>query len=78
MFNCLCCEYKSNKKYNLDRHINIKHKNDIDTDKNDIIENKNDINTDNNDIIEDKNDIIEDKCIICIKCNKKLSSKLSL
>ena len=78
MFNCLCCEYKSNKKYNLDRHINIKHKNDIDTDKNDIIENKNDINTDNNDIIEDKNDIIEDKCIICIKCNKKLSSKQSL
>lgn len=78
MFNCLCCEYKSNKKYNLDRHINIKHKNDI-------IEDNNDINTHNNDIIEDKNyintdknDIIEDKCIICIKCNKKLSSKQSL
>jgi hypothetical protein len=68
MFNCLCCEYKSNKKYNLDRHINIKHKNDIDTNKNDIIEDKNDINTDNNDIIEDK----------CIKCNKKLSSKQRL
>ena len=64
MFNCLCCEYKSNKKYNLDRHINIKHKNDI-------IEDNNDINT-------DKTDIIEDKCIICIKCNKKLSSKQSL
>ena len=76
MFNCLCCEYKSNKKYNLDRHINIKHKNDID--KNDINTDNNDIIEDKNDIIEDKNDIIEDKCILCIKCNKKLSSKQSL
>ena len=64
MYNCSYCKYKSNKKYNLDRHINTKHKNDI-------IEDNNDINT-------DKNDIIEDKCIICIKCNKKLSSKQSL
>jgi hypothetical protein len=78
MYNCSYCKYKSNKKYNLDRHINTKHKNDIIEDNNDINTDKNDIIEDKNDINTDKNDIIEDKCIICIKCNKKLSSKQSL
>jgi len=78
MYNCSCCKYKSNKKYNLDRHINTKHKNDIIENKNnDIIENKNNdiIENKNNDIIENKNDIIENKCY---KCNKILSSKQGL
>jgi len=63
MYNCCYCEYKSNKKYNLDRHINTKHKNNTTDNNNDTTENNND------------NHKYENKCI---KCNKMLSSKQSL
>jgi hypothetical protein len=77
MYNCSYCKYKSNKKYNLDRHINTKHKNNIIENNNDIVQNKNnDIIENNNDIVQNKNnDIIENKCY---KCNKILSSKQNL
>ena len=38
MYNCSLCEYKSNKKYNLNRHMVVKHNNN--NDKNVITGNK--------------------------------------
>ena len=77
MFNCSCCEYKSNKKYNLSRHMMTKHKNEKDkndtiTHINDTIYNKNDTIIHRNDTIYNKNAITDNKCS---KCNKILSSK---
>ena len=62
-FNCSVCEYKSYKKYNLERHMITKHKNEN-------ISKNTDINK-NTDII-NKNTDIDNKCV---KCNKILSSK---
>ena len=77
MFNCSCCEYKSNKKYNLTRHMvskhnNAKDKNDTIIHRNATIYNKNDTITHRNDTIYNKNAITDNKCS---KCNKILSSK---
>jgi hypothetical protein len=63
MYNCSCCKYKSNKKYNLDRHINTKHKNDIIENNNDIVQNKN-------------NDIIENKCNKILSSKQNLEKHL--
>jgi uncharacterized protein with PIN domain len=65
-FNCSFCEYKSYKKYNLERHMITKHKNEDISQKTDIKQNT-DINKQNTDV--------DNKCI---KCNKILSSKQNL
>ena len=69
-FYCSVCEYKSYKKYNLERHMITKHKNE-DISKNTDISNNTDIINKNTDII-NKNTDIDNKCV---KCNKILSSK---
>ena len=63
MLICSYCEYKSNKKYNLNRHMVSKHNND--KYKNATINHK-------NATINHKNTITDNKCS---KCNKILSSK---
>ena len=63
MYNCSLCEYKSNKKYNLNRHMVVKHNNN---------NNKNVMINDKNVMINDKNVITDNKCN---KCSKILSSK---
>jgi len=62
-FSCSFCEYKSCKKYNLERHMITKHKNEYDIKNTDI--------NNNTDIINNNTDINNK----CIKCNKILSSK---
>jgi len=62
-FNCSFCEYKSYKKYNLERHMLTKHKNEDISKNTDIKKNTDIIN---------KNTDIDNKCV---KCNKILSSK---
>jgi hypothetical protein len=77
MFICSYCEYKSNKKYNLNRHMVSKHNND--KYKNDTINHNNATINHKNATINHKNDTINHKNAItdnkCNKCNKILSSK---
>jgi hypothetical protein len=61
-FHCIYCQYKSYKKFNLERHITNKHKN-IDE-----LNNNTNNNTNNKNIEELK----------CSKCNKILSTKYYL
>ena len=81
IFKCSFCNYNSNKKFNLTRHMMSKHKNINDSI---IIEDKiNTINNNNNDsiiikdeintIINNNNTIVDEKK--CNKCNKIFSSK---
>jgi len=83
-YNCSLCEYKSNKKFNLNRHMVAKHnkENIITYCSNPIIDCSNPIIDCSNPIIDCSNPIIDcSKHIIdnkCIKCNKILSSKRNL
>ena len=77
MFICSYCEYKSNKKYNLNRHMVSKHNNEINknatiNNKNATINNKNATINNKNATIDNKNATIDNKCV---NCNKILSSK---
>ena len=81
IFKCSFCNYNSNKKFNLTRHMMSKHKNINDSiiieDKiNTIINNNNDsiiIKDEINTIINNNNTIVDEKK--CNKCNKIFSSK---
>ena len=77
MFNCSLCKYKSNKKYNLTRHMVSKHKNE--DYKNVIVFNKNVMVDHKNVIVFNKNVMVDHKNVTndnkCLKCNKILSSK---
>ena len=77
MLKCSYCDYKSNKKYNLNRHMVSKHNND--KYKNATINHKNDTIYNTNATINHKNDTIYNKNAItdnkCSKCSKILSSK---
>ena len=65
MFNCSCCEYKSNKKYNLTRHIETKHQENKNNNDNIIINNNQTIN--DNQIINDNQTIKCDEYIYLFK-----------
>jgi len=80
MLNCSCCEYKTNKKYNLNRHMVSKHNNEpcsnaTATYKNATVNNKNATVAYKNDTIANKNDTVICSDNKCTKCNKILSSK---
>jgi hypothetical protein len=80
MFNCSCCEYISNKKYNLTRHMVSKHKNENCSNSTNNCSNStnncsNSTNNCSNSIIDCSNSTINNKCS---KCNKILSSKRNL
>lgn len=69
-YNCSFCKYKSNKKFNLNRHMVAKHNNENNSNittinNNTTIDNSNINNNNNNTTINNK----------CNKCNKILSSK---
>ena len=87
MFNCSLCEYKSNKKYNLNRHILGKHRenkqNNTNIDFNNTNINSKNTNIDfNNTNIDSKNTNIDSNNTnidtVCDKCGKILSSKYYL
>ena len=94
MFNCSLCEYKSNKKYNLNRHILGKHRGNkenntnIDFNNTNIDSNNTNIDSKNTNInfnntnIDSKNTNINFKNTnidtVCDKCGKILSSKYYL
>jgi hypothetical protein len=70
-FNCECCDYLTNKKYNLTRHMMSKHTN------NTVFQNNNDtFQNNNNDVFQNNNNNI--KIFKCEKCEKILSSKKNL
>lgn len=78
IFKCSYCNYNSNKKFNLNRHMMSKHKyiNDsiiINDDKNTIIDDSIFINDEINTITNNNNTINDEKK--CEKCNKIFSSK---
>jgi len=73
LFNCSYCLYKTNKKFNLNRHMVLKHSNN--DDKNTMVEDKNTMVEDKNTMVEDKNTMVEDIDKKCSKCSKILSSK---
>ena len=80
MFNCSVCEYKSNKKYNLNRHMVSKHKNNDCSNptpncSNPTFNCSNPTLNCSNPTLNCSNPIISFKCI---KCNKILSSKRNL
>jgi len=80
LFNCSYCLYKTNKKFNLNRHMVLKHSNNDDKntmveDKNTMVEDKNTMVEDKNTMVEDKNTMVEDIDKKCSKCSKILSSK---
>ena len=80
IYNCSLCEYKSNKKFNFNRHMVAKHNNDnfknvINNCKNTTIDCKNTTIDCKNTTIDCKNTTIGNKCN---KCNKILSSKYYL
>jgi len=80
LFNCKCCEYSSNKKYNLYRHMVAKHINydvgiSTSINRNTNIINNNSNIEENNMNINNNNSNIEENNTTCSKCGKTLSSK---
>ena len=65
MYKCNICNYVSNNKSNVNRHILNKHKTDSDS--------ESDTNTES--VIETKNISETEKTFLCEKCNKKYKTK---
>jgi hypothetical protein len=91
MFNCSECDYKTERKYNLQSHVKRKHKRELkeeekvkkeekdEKDKEKIYENNKDIHKNNKDIHKNNKDIHKNNNIFkCDKCSKILKSKQSL
>ena len=93
-FNCSLCDYNTNKKYNLNRHIDCKHKKTLiqnvvfsnqNIDNNTNMNNQNVVQNNENDqnvVLSNQNVVIDNQNLDydnkCPNCSKKLSSKLSV
>ena len=72
-YNCKCCEYKSNNKYNVYRHMVAKH---IDFDNQNVSQNNQNVSINKQNVNTNEQNVSIDN--ICNKCNKKLASNQSL
>ena len=81
MFNCIDCNYTSNRKLNLQSHTERKHfrelKEEEKINKNTVINNKNTVINNKNTVINNKNTVINNK-FNCSKCEKTLKTKQGL